>query len=252
MSRIVDVSNSVVINDAIDLNRVIEIIYERINSRAIQKSGEALSDNRKDIIYKVLSVFDQVFLHEGASYSDIEFLGRGATSYVFAVKSKVVKIGSSRYTKNIRNNPYILQPVLRKSFDFEGPILEGLYVEVTDRVKACKTSKDVSDDELYELYAKFRDIDLEWVDVDSRNVGRLLQDNIINWKLPTVFENDFSSGEISDIQKAGDLVVLDTDFIYEGKAPDELFNMYEDEEWDFIPIVRKFRERYEREKARKK
>jgi len=238
-----------VIKNSTDLRNLIEDIYRITNKNAVKKDPFSFERERKSIINDIVAVFNQLFLNEDASYSDIEFLGIGATSYVFAVKSKVIKIGSDRYTNNIRNNPYILQPVFRKSFEFKGNILEGLFVEVVERVK---TFKDINEDELYELYVSFRNIGLEWIDVEPRNVGALLKDNVINWKLPTVFENDLNGEEIHEVRKAGDLVVLDTDFIYEPMAPEEFFNCYEDEEWDFIPIVRKFRKRYEKEKSHKK
>lgn len=240
------------INDITDLKDVIEGIYKTINGNAIKKDEGTFAKEREKIVNNVLAVFDQVFLNEGATYGDIKYLGMGATSYVFAVKSKVIKVGFERYTNKIKNNPYILQPVFRKSFNFKGKTLEGLFVEVTERVKACKTSDDVSDDELYKLYASFRDIGLEWVDVEPWNVGRLLKDNIIHWQLPTVFEHDFIDGDIEELRKAGDLVVLDTDFIYEGMAPEEMFNCYEDDEWGFIPTVREFRDRYAKSKSHKK
>ena len=169
-------------------------------------------------------------------FSDITYNGDGF-SRVLLIGNKVIKLGD-RVTKSFPNNPYIIAPLLRKEFQFNG---ESCFAEVTERVD---TSKEASEDELYQLFRNLRDLNLVWTDIKSANVGRLTRENIIHWRdnlNPTeeVLVLDAKRG--GKILKSGDLVILDADFIYDEKDPNINYsnNKY---------LYDKFEKRYQSEK----
>lgn len=204
------------------------IMYE------VKHTASINNDTLKDVIRLVI---DDVMKNEDAKFSDIMF-GSGAFSAVLKIKDKVVKIGTKRQSSTFPNNPYIVKPLLRKTLEDDN---EQCFIEVTERVD---TSQNVSDEDLYQLYKNMRDIGLIWTDIASRNVGRLLKDNVINWRSnlePSnkVLELDSSRGKDITLKK-GDLVLLDADFIYDAK--NFKFN-------NKRPIVNIFEERYQKEKS---
>ena len=204
------------------------IMYE------VKHTASINNDTLKDVIELVI---EDVMKNENANFSDITF-GSGAFSAVLKIKDKVVKIGTKRQSSTFPNNPYIVKPLLRKTLEDND---EQCFIEVTERVD---TSENVSDEDLYQLYKNMRDIDLVWTDIASRNVGRLLKDNVINWRSnlepsDKVLELDSSRGQ-DIVLKKGDLVLLDADFIYDAKN----FNFNTKR-----PIVNTFEARYQKEKV---
>ena len=189
--------------------------------------------NLKEMIR--LIVLD-VMKNENVKFSDITYNG-GGFSRVLLIGNKVIKLGD-RITKKFPNNPYIITPLLRKELNFGD---EHCFVEVTER---ADTSKEVSEEDLYQLFKNLRDLNLVWTDIKSANVGRLTRENVIHWKnilQPTeeVLGLDAKRGET--ILKEGDLVILDADFIYDENDPNINYTnrkfMYDE-----------FEERYQKEK----
>ena len=164
--------------------------------------------------YKFIKfVVDELCKNEDVGISDIEFLGNGAYSTVYGIGEKVLKISFTRQTPVFSDNPYIVRPLLRREIsndDF------GFFIEVTEKVD---TNSFVSDDEMYDLYKKIRNLGLIWVDTFKDNVGRLKKDNIIHWKddlLPTSNSLNLNDKVGEDVVlKKGDLVLMDADFIYD-------------------------------------
>ena len=155
-----------------------------------------------------------VIKNENVKFSDITYNG-GGFSRVLLIGNKVIKLGN-RVTKKFPNNPYIIVPLLRKELQFGD---EHCFAEVTERVD---TSKEVSKEELYQLFKNLRDLKLVWTDIKSINVGRLTRKNVIHWRdslSPTeeILGLDDKRGET--ILKEGDLVILDADFIYDENDP---------------------------------
>ncbi len=155
-----------------------------------------------------------VMKNENAKFSNITYKA-GGFSRVLLIGDKAIKLGN-RVTKTFPNNPYIIAPLLRKELKSNG---EYCFVEVTEQVD---TSKKVSEEELYQLFKKLRNLKLVWTDIKSANVGRLTKENIIHWHdnlKPTekVLGLDTMRGET--ILKEGDLVILDADFIYDENDP---------------------------------
>lgn len=164
-------------------------------------------------------VIEEVCLNEGCSKEDIQHLSSGAYSDVYEIGEKVLKIGKDRYTIKIPDNPYIVKPIIRK-------FINDLFIEVTEKVD---TSREVTTEELYELYKKLRDFGIIWTDVNKRNVGTLIKDNKIYWNK----EIDLDCESLNLIEKdydiyltKGDLVIIDLDSLYD--ANDFKFSQGED------------------------
>ena len=182
----------------------------------------------------------EVMKNENVKFSDITY-NSGGFSRVLLIGDKVIKIGD-RVTKKFPNNPYIIAPLLRKKLEING---ESCFAEVTERVD---TDKRISREELYQLFKNLRNLGLVWTDIKETNVGRLRKDNIIHWQ-----ENLYPTDEILGLDtkrgqtllKAGDLVILDADFIYDENDPNI-------QHTDRKAIFDEFERRYQMEKKQSK
>lgn len=194
------------VKDYIDKNeeKAIESIFcETANLRRMK------DPTLKEIIKLIIL---DVMKNENAKFSDITY-NSGGFSRVLLIGEKVIKIGD-RMTKTFPNNPYIISPLLRKKFDFNG---ESCFVEVTERVD---TNTPPSHEELYQLYKHLRDLNLVWTDIKGANVGRLKRKNVIHWREniePTDNILDLNEKRGEKVLEEGDLVILDADFIYDEK-----------------------------------
>lgn len=198
-------------------------------------------EKRKAFIDMIMRLFDEVCKNENVPVNYIGALYYGTTATVFKVGNKVIKLGGYRYTSIIPNNPYIIKPLLRRHMSPDGSDI-GLFIEVTERVEEVYATEE----EMYRLYANLRDMGIEWADVKPQNVGRLLKDNVIHWNgtLNPSPETTMLDGELTgEPLKTGDLVILDSDLIYRGKAPDEYVNTTP----PVYNCVLKLRKRYELE-----
>ena len=156
-------------------------------------------------------IVDELLEHEELSYGDIRMLTDGAYSDCVEIGSKVLKVGDERYTYFMKNNPFIVSPLIRVDLN-ELSFLRGT-VEVIEKVD---TDINITDDELYEIYKQFRLLGLIWLDVKVENVGRLLKDNIIHYK-KALYPDPITRGLFGDeneiVLKKGDYVVCDLDHI---------------------------------------
>lgn len=178
----------------------------------------------------------EVMKNENVKFSEITYKS-GGFSLVLLIGDKVIKIGD-RITKTFPNNPYIIAPLLRKEFKLNG---ESCFIEITERVD---TSISPSYEELYQLYKNLRDLGLICTDIKSINVGRLRKENIIHWNEdinPSEEVLGLKTKRGDKILKEGDLVILDSDFIYDEK--DTNINYANNK-----GIYSEFEERYQREK----
>ena len=236
-----------------NFDKLVESMYFSLNNISKEDARRLESNpDREAIIDIIKMVFEEVCKNEDVNFSDIKRIGRGGFTDVYQVGEKVIKIGHGRGNKVFPNNPYIIAPLMRKEFAFKnGKRYEGAFVEVTERVDILD-DKDVSEEELYALYSRMREIGLEWMDIEARNVGLLRRDNSIYWN-EVLEPSDEALGLAPRVGagvhlKKGDLVILDADFIYEeGSVPKALTEASEDEEYGFIRIWRKFNERYNEE-----
>lgn len=191
-------------NPYIMVNSIIDILKTKIlNNKKIN------FNTYRSFIFLLL---DEISKNESTSISSTEFIGTGGYSAVFAIKTKVIKIGIERKTPHFPNNPYILKPLLRKTITIDNiPI----FFEVIEKVDT--NINDITKEEIYKLYKNIREIGLIWTDVKIDNVGRLIKDNKIYW-----YENITPSDETLEFTKTignhqlkkGELIVLDGDYIY--------------------------------------
>jgi hypothetical protein len=196
---------------------------------------EKITDQTIKDVLKLLII--EIIKNENAKYSDIEYNG-GGFSRILLIGDKVIKIGN-RKTKSFPNNPYIVAPLLRKEI---GTNNKTCFVEVTERVE---TNIDISNEDLYQLYKKLRDLGLIWTDIKAQNVGRLKKENIIHWNKELkpsekVLGLTEKRGDI--ILKEGELVVLDADFIYDEN--DSNINYVNNRE-----LTEEFEKKYQNEKT---
>lgn len=177
-----------------------------------------------------------VMKNENVKFSDITYNG-GGFSRILLIGDKVIKLGD-RVTKSFPNNPYIVAPLLRKEFNINS---EKCFAEVTERVD---TNVKPSIEELYQLFKKLRNLGLIWTDIKAANVGRLKKKNIIHWRdnlepNEKVLGLDTKRG--TTILEAGDLVILDADFIYDENDPNINYTNNK-------PLYDEFEKRYQKEK----
>ena len=192
-----------------------------------------------DALEVIYLIIEDVCKNENIELSNIKCLGNGAYASVLIIGNKVVKIGIRRVTMSFPNNPYINATLLRKEIPINDK--EAFFVEVNERVDdKC----EVSDEELYNLYKKIRDIHLIWLDVEKRNVGRLLKDNIISWREELPITDEILGLEPyrgNDLLKKGEIVILDNDLIFDENNP-RLAKM------SSTSLQKKFEKKYQLEK----
>jgi hypothetical protein len=204
--------------------------YKNFSAEDMQKMDTIL-----DVVYLII---EDVCKNEQISISDMEILSSGAFSDVLRLGDKIVKIGYNRGTKKFPNNPYVVSMLLRKEIPINKDV--SLFIEVNERVD---TDTEVSDEELYQLYQKVRELHLIWVDVAVRNVGRLLKDNQIYWReeLPITDERlGLQPYRGQGVLKKGELVILDNDLIFDEKDDSTVVYQFQ------TALQKEFEERYQR------
>ncbi len=150
-----------------------------------------------------IQIIKEVLEISGAKLENIEELEGGATSKPYIVGSLVLKIGENRYSHKIPNHNRILKPLLRRSFD-------GIYIEVTDLVD----TNNITDDDVYMVFKEMMDSGIVWVDARKENLGRLLKDNN-SYGMYINEESIGLNGNNLIERKKGNLVILDTDLIFD-------------------------------------
>lgn len=237
-----------------DLYRLLDFVKE--NQNAYNTVKEYMDNNIDEVMNSILTKLNyrmkienktiketikllilDVIKNENIKASDILY-NEGGFSYVLIIGDKVIKLGEKRATKEFPNNPYIVSPLLRKNFEIGE---EKCFVEITERVD---TNTKVSNEELYQLYKKIRNLGLMWTDIKETNVGRLRKENIIHWNKqlePSDETLGLQTKRGNVILKEGDLVILDADFLYD---EDDLNINYSNNK----EIRNEFEKRYQREK----
>ncbi len=145
-----------------------------------------------------------------------------------------MKVGKTRRTKTFKNSSRILQPIIRREIETNS---DTFFVEVQNEVEAnwFKENPKKVFEVMYGVYKDLRDDGLVWTDIKMSNIGRLKKDNRINYKEMVHDENGNLvakeiipseaatglKGKQGKILKAGDYVLLDTDFVFdENDLPD--------------------------------
>lgn len=196
-----------------------------------------------DMIYILESLFQEILDYEQKDWIDIDYIDSGGYSHVYKIGSKILKVGKERASYEIPHDKRILQPLIRVDLASLSNTNRGT-IEVCEKVER---EINISEEELYNLYKELRERGIVWSDIKKKNVGRLLKDNkrywdknIANSKRAVGYKEEGEFDLESDILKRGDLVILDTDFIY-----------YEDDHNIKWPnkLGLKFERRYQQEKS---
>lgn len=181
-----------------------------------------LNDNSKEIIALIL---EELLKHEKVSIEEISNAGSGKNSNNLKIGSYILKIGETRKTPIFKNSSRILQPVIRRSLEISPD--QSLFVEVQNEVDAnwYKNEKNKIYEVMYNVYKDLRDDGLLWTDIRFKNIGKLLKDNNVNYttfvhggKEVEVLPHEKATGLIGSakkILKAGEYVLLDTDFVFD-------------------------------------
>ena len=194
------------VNSRMDNN--IDIVLEEIISTRFDydKFGkERILPYLKRIIYELCE-------QEKVNYHDIKYVGGGDFSSCFKIGHKYFKIGDKRRTFYIKNNKRLLQPLRREEIKTLND--EFMFtLEINEEVD----TNNITDNDVYLVYKELRKQGIIWTDPKKANLGRLTKDNKIYFdgidmvdKVGTGFLTDSSC-----TLKAGELVIIDTDFIYD-------------------------------------
>lgn len=167
---------------------------------------------------------EELCKHEKVEILDIECAGEGAYSFSLKIGSFVLKIGKQRATNYIPNHKRIIKPLIRQQTNAEGrKDIPNLFIEIQNAVDA-NWYKDLSEEkikeELYKIYRELRKSGIVWNDVKAENVGRLLRPNKENFVIDgeelksSNYAIGFTGNENEEILQAGELVIIDTDYIF--------------------------------------
>ncbi len=214
-------------NNEYNINEVIEKVYDYAAYKTYGFLFKTISESEKEKALATLKIIiTELCEQEKIKFEDIEKIGEGGYSAVYGIGDKVIKIGRTRWKWEIPNNPYIVQPIIRKKI-FVGKDADypNLYIEVTERVDTITQGTNIStlEEELYDLYVKLRQIGIIWDDVNFQNVGRLKMEQKNNHSLEELSIRYNEKYKNSIILPAGTLVILDIDNLY---FEDEITSKY--------------------------
>lgn len=169
-----------------------------------------LGEKESDALLKIVTgVVDKAMEHEKCKIMDVKTLLAGSYSSVIRVGDTIVKVGTPRKTFDMPNDERILQPHLRRDLQKELGI--AAVIEVADRVD---TDFKITEEEMYEVYRDMRERGVVCGDFKYGNIGKLLRDNP-----PRNNERHGLHGNVTKTLKAGEYVVIDTDFFYKENDP---------------------------------
>ena len=192
-------------------------------------------------------------------WNEIEKIGEESTySDVYIIGNRVMKIGDVRATYRIPNHSRILQPIARFEMylDDDNNVPIGC-IEISNKVRKLER-KDYSEEKFYKLYEDLRKAGIVFTDCRTSNIGVLCSENTpvhrVNGQIIKVSPE--SVGFIGEMKgkkcKEGDLVVLDTDFLFreEDLFKDGIFKdeLLDEEEWQEKSYSKEFERRWQQEK----
>lgn len=176
----------------------------------------------EDLQWAISRMTTELLEDQKISLKEMEMFGRGNYSRSMKIGEYIFKVGDERSTTEIPYDRRIIQPLTRRKL--EGKNGEDVYVEVQNLVDKDwykgLTDEEV-DEELYKIYAEMRGRGHRWTDVRKDNVGRLLKPNERKFDIngneivPEDSAIGFTNRDDDDVLPAGELVIIDTDYIYE-------------------------------------
>lgn len=212
---------------------VIEEIYDKAMAKIEDEKPITYYDDVKTRTDQVLKTCSRIiqqdkseeiqklttFVAAASEKKSVEIVGLGAFSTVIKCGNKIVKVGSERGNNSVFEIPYhprILKPIIRKK-DVSTDPKRPLFIEVQDEVD---TNSRITDEELLQVYKELRESGIKWCDAKKDNLGRLKRDNHgypIGFGPPSNNQSLGLTGDdlpLHQALKAGELVVLDLDYLY--------------------------------------
>lgn len=208
-----------------------------------------------NLIEPLKAIMQELLEYEKIKPDQVEFMKKNSNSRIYKIGNKVLKISKNRVTKQIPYCPEILQPLLRKELNSKNPKTNQeekiAFIEIQEFVNTKNiTSKDVK-----EMYQKLKSEGIYWNDLKESNLGRLIKPNEV-WYTEEETEDKStghkikklinitpeSAGEYNSLNikhkilKAGDVVILDSDELYEydkAKNDESLKYYLEEQEREF-------------------
>ena len=173
--------------------------------------------------------------------------GKGSYSNVYKIGEKIIKIGAhQRTTEEIPYHKRILQPLLRRSVKDDDGTPDGKFLFHMEASEEVDTERHIPIDEVYKVYKELRDDGIIWTDPKADNLGRLKKDNVVHFE--GIEEVDSASVGFAvdipkdrEILKKGELVIIDTDFLYREGDPNIVIGNEHHYKY--------YEERYQKEKA---
>ncbi len=233
------------------INNLIKIIDEQITKYSLPCLQDLItyylkshydykSQEFKSFVYLIAKGIIEVCGEEKVECKDIIFnfddllYAEMIVPLIVKINNIYLKITPFYRSFNVPHFPYLISSINRQEFNVAG---KKIYLTVTPRVD----TNNITEEDVYTLYKKAREYGLIWTDPSLKNVGRLLEDNVTNFKNwgPVPYQNlGYTHSLGSEILKKGDLVILDTDYIFLENAENVKFG---DE------IVKIFEARYQAE-----
>ena len=221
-------------NRKLDVTSYIQVINQhRVNDAIHEMVSEKLDINfeeSKDAMDIITLVIKELMQKENIPVSQIRPVGEGGYSRAFRIGSKIVKIGREpKEYKITKNSKRFLQPLLRKNLSVAGRLPDDNFQMNITVTELCNINHDISDDQLYQIYKELRDEGLVWTDCKASNLGVLRKDNIVHYSTNTHSPDEASNNGFYvhhtnvgfeeprriEILPAGELVILDLDYIYD-------------------------------------
>lgn len=213
------------IMDFIHLYSDVDVNLENIDIATIMKQT---FPNIKDenLQWALSRMASELLEDQNIGLQDIEIYGKGHYSRSIKIGNYIFKVGENRATSEIPYDERIVQPLTRRKLQGENE--EEVYVEVQNLVDKDwykGLSDEEVEEELYKIYAEMRNRGHRWTDVRKDNVGRLLRPNLSTFRIngdeirpentAIGFTSDEQNTEERNILQAGELVIIDTDFIFD-------------------------------------
>lgn len=155
-------------------------------------------------------LIDDLLEINNMSFIEHKYINSGSYSQVYKFKDFVLKIGNPREEYFIPNNKHILQPLVRTNLINSDNNYPFGCIEIAPLVELCDLD-NIKEDDLYKVYKELRLNNIICIDFKIDNFGILKSDNNIGL---TNYFRGFTSNDEIEILKEGNLVIIDTDFIY--------------------------------------
>lgn len=212
------------------------------------RSDKEKTKEEENLIELVVKLIEEILSHENLEYKDIKYIGGGAFSEIIKIGDKIVKVGKTRHNYQIPYDKSILQPIIRVDLSKISNV--DTTIEVMENVD---TNFFISKEEQYQFYVSLRERGIIFADIKAQNLGILLKDNKVHWDKNLSLDNEnrgIQNTVLEEPQKKGDLVILDTDYLYTEEDFQKKFAKEGMMCWGSEEAI-EFEERYQKSKHKK-